>query len=113
MKFNKNLTQTEPFYMADKTEKNVQMMGLNGKKFNFSHEPASLKANTCTLPYAGGNISMTIILPHEDQKLSDVEMKLDSKAIATILSVQNKRKVNVFLPKFKIEQQFEVVYFMK
>ena len=84
------------------------MMGLNGKKFNFSHEPAGLKASTCTLPYAGGHCSMTIVLPHENQKLSDVEMKLDSKAIETILSVQNKIKVNVFIPKFKFEQQFEV-----
>lgn len=110
MKFNKDLTQSEPFFLSDKTQKSVQMMMLNGKKFNYAHEPAGLKAESCTLPYAGGQISMTIVLPHEDQKISDVELKLDAKAMKVIMSVQNSIKVNVLIPKFKFEQQFEVLF---
>jgi serpin B len=108
IKFNKNMTQTESFYMQDRTEKNVEMMGLAGKKFNFLYEPAGLKASACRLPYACNQISMTILLPHDDQNVSDIESKLDADVLKTVLSFQNPIKLNVFVPKFKFEQQFEV-----
>ena len=108
LKFNKEHTKPETFYLSDKSETKVQMMAIIGKKFAYCHEPSGIKASSCTLPYAGGEISMTILLPHEDQKLSNIESKLEGNVLKRILSNQHRTELNVFLPKFKFEQQFEV-----
>ena len=109
LKFDKKMTEEQPFVLEDKSQRNVQMMGLGGKKFGFLHEPEGLKADVCKLPYAGKQLSMSIILPHEGTKLSDIESKLNGKSLSNILShLVIEEKVNVFLPRFKFEQQLEV-----
>lgn len=78
------------------------------KKFDFVPEPAGLRAIACRLPYAGEQISMTILLPHEDVDIAEVEANLNANALREVLNIQNKIKVNVFLPKFKFEESFEL-----
>ena len=106
--FDKNQTFDDLFILSDKSEKMVKMMNLNGKHFNYVYEPNNLKLSALTIPYSGGKMAMTIILPHHDQKLSEIQSKLDEHILKSILSTQNKIKINLILPKFKFEQEFEV-----
>jgi serine protease inhibitor len=106
--FAKNQTFDDLFISSDKSEKMVKMMNLNGKHFNYVNEPKNLKLSALTIPYSGGKMAMTIILPHHDQKLSEIQSKLNEHILKSILSTQNKIKINLILPKFKFEQEFEV-----
>lgn len=106
--FDKNQTFDDLFISSDKAEKMVKMMNLNGKHFNYVHEPNNLKLSALTIPYSGGKMAMTIILPHHDQKLSEIQSKLDEHILKSIFSTQNKIKINLILPKFKFEQEFEL-----
>ena len=54
MKFNKDATRPESFQLSDKSKKNVQMMGITGKKYAHT-ELEGLKAAACTLPYTGNH----------------------------------------------------------
>ena len=106
--FDKKQTFSDQFILSDQSEKTIQMMSLNGKHWNYVNEPENLKLSALTLPYSGGKIGMTIILPHHGQKVSDVESKLDGHILKTIFSSQKQIKINLVIPKFKFEQQFEV-----
>ena len=50
---------------------------------------------------------MTIILPNEDVNLSTIQNKIDASLLNAIYN-SSTFKVNVELPKFKLESQFEV-----
>ena len=51
---------------------------------------------------------MTIVLPNEDSSISELEASLKSSHLKVILSKNFKVKVDVFIPKFKFEQKFEL-----
>jgi serine protease inhibitor len=90
------------------------MMRVDGERFPTLDGPFGLDAKTCQLPYMGNNVSMTIILPNEGAKLSDVERHLSYAKIYNILDhllkngEHNHQKVNVQLPRFKLEYKDEV-----
>ena len=51
---------------------------------------------------------MTIALPRKDRGLPDLETKLSAGLVQSWIGKLEARKVNVFLPKFKVEEQFEL-----
>jgi serpin B len=109
-KFDKKDTKKDKFYLEDGTNKDVDMMHLSSGLFKFRRNPANLDVTVCEFPYAGRPISMTIFLPNENVKLSEIEKVLDFEKIMSVFEVQAFRtKVDVFLPKFKFEQEFEVI----
>ncbi|MHC4199205.1 MAG: serpin family protein, partial [Planctomycetota bacterium] len=55
------------------------------------------------LPYVGDELSMAILLPKKTHGLAEIEALLDAGSMKTWLSRLAKRKVQVFLPRFKIE----------
>ena len=102
-------TSQEVFTLADGSKTKVDMMKLNGKSFNVLYDLPDLNASICKLPYAGETISFTIILPDRQFNLTDVEKQLDSKKFHKILSSNfYKEKINIHLPKFKMEYKIEV-----
>lgn len=58
------------------------------------------------LPYMGDELSMVIIAPNDPGQLKAVEEKLTPKNLATWIAKLKKRKVHVFLPKFKEETDY-------
>lgn len=110
--FKKEMTSQQDFFLENGTQTRCDMMRLNGKKFNIMIQPNGLLATICELPYVGERISMSIILPDRGVKLSEIESKLDSSLVSNLLKTNlNSQKVNICLPKFKLEYEKEVFTF--
>jgi len=64
----------------------------------------------CQFPYgADSTVSMTIFLPNENVKLEVLEKELSAAKIKELLEVPiEKEKVNVSLPKIKLQFEAEV-----
>lgn len=109
--FQKESTYPDEFQLSNGSKAKVDMMVLNGNQFKYSVNPVpNLDAAVCELPYIGGKLSMTVILPNQDVDISSIESKLDSNILKEIFAAnQCLVKVNVLLPKFKLEQSFEVI----
>ncbi len=60
------------------------------------------------LPYRGGELSMVVIAPQDPNGLPALEKKLNAAKLAGWVKKMNKRKVNVFLPKFKLETGYSL-----
>jgi serpin B len=96
--FNKDETNDQDFHLADGSTVSVPTMFQNGT-FRFTTGNA-LKA--IELPYAGDQLSMVILLPHEGQ-LETVQAGLDSSRLDTLLNSMEYQNVDLYLPKFKYE----------
>jgi serpin B len=58
------------------------------------------------LPYAGGELSMVVLLPKKVDGLPELEKTLTFDKLAALVSKLRVREVNIFLPKFKLETSF-------
>jgi serpin B len=109
--FKKEQTSKETFTLADNSQVTCDMMKLYGKKFQILVGPFDLPAMIVELPYVGNNVSMNVILPNQGVKLSDLEAKLTKKLLDDLvrtISASASQKVNIHLPKFKLEYKNEV-----
>lgn len=107
--FDKKNTQKKIFNAIDGTTQNVDMMHLNGKKFPYYWHPGGIEANTCQFEYVGKKIALTIILPEPEKTLAQIEAQLTPEILNDILSTQmSPEKVNVQMPKFKLEYKTEL-----
>jgi serpin B len=105
--FEKEKTMKYDFNVSKVTKKQVDMMILYTKDFKCFD--TDFGAAVCELPYRGGDISMTIILPNEDNSLENVEKSLTTEKLKEILNrEEGTRKVNIFLPKFKLQYGSDV-----
>ncbi|KAK0170430.1 hypothetical protein PV328_010995 [Microctonus aethiopoides] len=104
-KFNPNLTRPLPFHVSETTTKNVDMMYRNGD-YNWG-VINDLNAKYIELPYENENISMFIIVPDEFNGLAKIEENHD-KINYTELSNGRKTEVELTMPKFKIESEFDL-----
>jgi serpin B len=60
------------------------------------------------LPYARGLFSMLIILPRDRDGLPALEGKIDAEMLNLVSSRPERKRVDLNLPKFKIESSFDV-----
>ncbi|GFX55580.1 neuroserpin [Trichonephila clavipes] len=110
-KFNEKHTFLQYFY-NNGDEDNYEQVDMMHLKENFLYvEKESYKA--LELPYKGEGISMLILLPNSKDGLSNLENSLNSTFIQDLKQGMRKRKVEVALPKFRLEyskslkQQFQ------
>lgn len=107
-KFDTQVTNEDDFHLENGSTVKVNMMRMS-KKFKFLANPNGIEACACELPYAGNKIAMTIILPNRGVSLASIENKLEPINIrAFIQQVPLRSKVNLGLPRFKLEQKLEV-----
>lgn len=96
--FDKDVTQKRQFYLNDNDYVDTYMMeALND--FNY-YESSELNARFLELPYAGGDVSMHIVLPKEKHALNVLEIRIEDVLTPPSYSYE---KVHVSIPKFKIE----------
>jgi serpin B len=108
-KFDKTKTKKDKFYLENDTNKDVDMMHLSSGYFKVKRNPANLDVTVCEFPYVGRSLSMTIILPNENVKLSEIEKVLNHEMFMNVFDAQAfEEEVDVYLPKFKFEQTSEV-----
>jgi len=97
--FKKERTADAPFHVTPDRTVDVPMMRQT-EKFGYT-ETGDMQV--LDMPYVGGELSMTILLPKKADGLGDVEASLDAGSLKTWVASLRKRKIAVFLPRFKIE----------
>jgi serpin B len=102
--FEKSKTADEPFWIAPDTSTNVPMMTMKPERFGYMEN----KHFQCLeLPYLGEEVSMLIVLPKEKGGLARIEKGLSANALDSWIGALRKAEVEVHLPRFKIESQFD------
>ena len=108
--FARRATRSKDFFVSKKEKVKVKMMKLK-TKFKHIANGAELGCQLLELPYQGEDLSMLILLPQDKYGLASVEASLThdklQKAIA-LTQVQRSRGVKVYLPRFKMTQQFQL-----
>ncbi|XP_043300208.1 serpin B3-like [Cervus canadensis] len=111
--FKKENTVQEKFWLNKDTSKPVQMMKQTNR-FNFV-SLEDVQAKILEIPYKGGELSMMVLLPNEVDGLQEVEDQLTAEKLIAWMSPQNMgtRQVDLYLPRFKMEDSYELVPTLK
>ncbi|XP_040120186.1 serpin B3-like isoform X1 [Oryx dammah] len=112
-KFKKESTAEEEFWLNKDTSKPVQMMKQTNR-FNFV-SLEDVQAKILEIPYKGGELSMLVLLPSEVDGLQELEDQLTAEKLIAWTSPQNmgKRQVDLYLPRFKVEESYDLVPTLK
>jgi len=102
--FDEKATRDAPFTLLDGEKVDVPMMHQR-EDFGYM-ERETFQA--LALPYVGKELSMVVFLPKEVGGLAELEKSLTAKNLAKWLPALRKRKVRVWLPKFKMTSQFRL-----
>jgi serpin B len=98
-KFKESKTQKLPFYNENGNSSKVELMYQKSKlKFFKSAEYKLLQ-----LPYKNNDLSMNIVLPNKDINIKELEDKLKLNQLFTIINNSRRKKVRVYIPKFKFD----------
>lgn len=108
-RFDKANTTKYEFKSLSGEKKEIEMMRAFGKEFKCLIDPIGLRASVCELPYVGEKITMSLVLPNEEVSLSEFENSLDKDKLRSILDEKPISKVNLYLPKFKLEYKQAVL----
>lgn len=101
-KFNPESTSPQPFFVAKDQSKEVPMMYQSDKFPNARADGVQI----LEMPYAGGDLSMVILLPEQQDGLADLEAKLSEENVTRWLSALRETEVAVSLPKFTMSSEF-------
>ncbi|XP_054576949.1 leukocyte elastase inhibitor-like [Eptesicus fuscus] len=111
-KFSQKATTDTPFRLNKKDTKTVKMM-YQKSKFPFGYIE-DLKCRVLELPYQGRELSMVILLPDdiEDEAtgLKKIEEQLTLEKLHEWTKPENlsSTEVNVYLPRFKLEESYNL-----
>lgn len=101
-KFENDNTSNRPFTDSNASQSQVSTM-MQESTFNYA------SVSNCTaveLPYGNGHFSMVVMLPAEKSSVNDLLMSLNSETWDNLTHSLSGRKVQVYLPKFKVECDF-------
>lgn len=101
-KFKPEQTRPEPFQVDPDKTVDVPMMRQSGS-FRYAE---TVGAKLLELPYVGNELSMIVVLPNENSTAFD--QSLDANRLNEWLGKIVEQDVDVFLPKFKFETQYEL-----
>jgi serpin B len=96
--FEKGATRPSPFRLSAKETKEVPTMSRTDSYRIASRDGLS----ALELPYAGGDLSMVVLLPDAVDGLAAMEASMTEAKLAAILSELRSQRVWVSLPKFTI-----------
>lgn len=100
--FSEDRTEDAPFHLADGTTVDVPLMRQSGRFVYGENESLQL----LRLPYAGGDVSMLILLPRADSSLDELARQLSGEQLVEWQQTMRRRRARVFLPRFRMETQF-------
>ncbi|HEX7450143.1 MAG TPA: serpin family protein [Pirellulales bacterium] len=99
--FWKHATEDAPFHVfADEEAKTPMMRQIE----HFSYTETD-DAQVVELPYVGGDLSMVVMLPKENDGLADLEPTITATRLDQWVAEGKFRRVELYLPKFKITSQ--------
>jgi len=102
--FDPSLTVDEDFLTEDGRAVKVPMMRQDDDETWFNYlEIGGLQV--LEMPYAGGRLSVMILLPH-DQDIASLERSLSSEDLDRWRDSLEERRVDVYLPRFKLKANY-------
>lgn len=103
MPFNPNVTSNAPFYIDNYSVVQVPMMFLEDKFYMMQDD--QLGAKVLKLPYQEG-FSMLILLPNKNVDYTTIDDEINASRFLSWIRQLEKIKLEVVIPKFKIEQSY-------
>ncbi|MGC4233289.1 MAG: serpin family protein [Niabella sp.] len=107
--FDKKNTKDQPFYLEGGGQKTVKMMN---QKDTFGLASGN-DFTALQMPYGNGQFCATLILPNTGKSLTSVLNKMNADAWGQLQNSFYTRSVEVGLPKFRLEQEFELNEILK
>jgi serine protease inhibitor len=104
--FEKEQTRAMPFHVAQKSSVSAEMMHQTA---NFGYYE-NLKFKALELPYAGRKFSMVVLLPNLKEGISDLENSATMDNLSTWINRMRDQKIFVQIPKFNMENDFELTH---
>jgi serpin B len=96
--FAQHATYEEPFFAGERT---VQARTMHQRgAFQYAEVDG---AQVLEMPYRGGELAMTVVLPRERNGLAALEAELTSEKLASFTGALAPRHVEISIPKFRIE----------
>jgi serine protease inhibitor len=102
--FEKAGTSNQPFHLSTPRHVEVPLM----HHFDEVRYTEDADFQAVELPYKGGGLSMVILLPRQVDACSKLEDRLTPALLSRSLGGMKKQKVEIFLPRFKLESSFEL-----
>jgi len=102
--FDEKFTKDAPFKLASGGEVQVPMM-FQEATFRYTEDK---DLQVLRMPYAGDELAMIVILPRAIDGLAEFEKTLSSTKLRNLIDIMPKKKVRVFLPRFKMTSQFSL-----
>lgn len=103
-RFQKDLTRDEPFLSSDGMKINVSMMNQTAKLAYAKADAVQI----LELPYAGGKLSMVILLPDQVGGLAALEKKLSHEIVSRWIGGMSSQEVIVQIPRFKMTFEIQL-----
>ncbi|GAU88342.1 hypothetical protein RvY_01056 [Ramazzottius varieornatus] len=114
-KFSESDTKKEKFATAGGGESDVDMMYITKKIHyydNFEDQEQAGKVprfQVAVIPYKQREMSMLVLLPENKNGLADLERHFDMQTLKHLYQNTANRKVHLRLPRFKLEQSYDLV----
>ncbi|KAK8762406.1 hypothetical protein V5799_026311 [Amblyomma americanum] len=110
--FDPKSTHRSHFHLDSKNKKEVEMM-YQQSDYKMSRSD-DLEVTALEIPYQGGKTSMVVLLPDSVEGLSKLEDSLTTSNLSDLLkNFRNGSDVELYLPKFKLEQAIDLKETMK
>ncbi len=103
-KFEKSRTKMLPFTVLQKKTVQVPTM-TQTTEFRYS---TNEYCQILEIPYTGNNLSILLFLPHKIDGLPELEKKLCLETLEGWLKNLHKKRVHLYLPKFKLIQKYSL-----
>jgi len=102
--YNEAETSTQPFHLSTAHNAKVPLMHhFDNVRYM---EEAGFQA--VELPYRNGELSMVILLPRQVDGCGELENRLTAALVARVLTQMKQQKVEIFLPRFKLESNLDL-----
>jgi serpin B len=102
--FNTHETSTQPFHLSEARQAQVPLM----HHFDEVRYVENGDFQAVELPYGNGELSMVILLPRKVDGCGKLENRLTPEQLSRSLSEMKQQKVEIFLPRFKLESGIDL-----
>lgn len=103
--FSEDATEDQPFHLADGSTVDVPMMTQSMLHTSASQGDGYTAVD---LPYVGGDLAMTVVVPDEGTTLADFEAALDGARLGEIVDGLETATVDLSLPRWETETQIDL-----
>jgi serine protease inhibitor len=97
--FDPERTREEPFHLLDGSSEPAEFMIRDDTLRYYSAD----RYAAVDLPYAGQAFSMTVVVPHEGERIHDLVQELDPQEWDEIIQGLTTTRVQLWLPRFEVE----------